>query len=526
MSISSKGNQQSLQPETTSELQEEKKAEKLDYDLENEISLQDSCESRDFKSNIEESAAPSESDENILTYDVDNFDSDTCHQTLASESEKPSQNTGEAKSSDDNLDSLSGEAAKADTVSEMEPDLLDRSEVENEQHMQHAEQPAPEEPETDVKKVLLVSRKATNPAFIAAQSKFEELSQSASSGRSVSPSNPDSGLNSSTDAVYLTREIPPADNSVLHTTGVEVGGSECGTELSISSTLDSPDRHDIGAVNDVNENNNNAEDGNNSTNSYLNLAVNSEVESPVPERDLSYSNSVEQGKHDNKADIKFGNDSSAKLLESNSSRTDQNPGTSGTGLQMQIESETNNQGSKSSPEASPRSRVTVPESQETPSSQVSMKMKKNSGGNSGSTNKRRLESSGKGYPSEANQNSGSKNSSEQLPKDHKSGKRRNSIGSIKTDQGDHEPRDSSSTLPSYMQATESARAKALANSSLKLSPDVVDKDFNIKKRHSLPSTGANTRQGSPRVQQSASPAQQGTKGNGIHSPQGKVQYKS
>lgn len=518
MSISSMGNQPSVQPETTLELQEGKKAEKLDCDLENEISLQDNSESRDFKSNIEESATPSKSDENVSTYDVDNFDSDACHQTLSSECEKPSQNTGEAKSSNDNLESLSGEATKADTVSVMEPDLLDRSEVENEQHMQHAEQPAPEEPETDGKKVLLVSRKATNPAFIAAQSKFEELSQSANPGRSVSPSNPESGLSSSNDAVYLTREIAPAENSVLHTTGVEVGGSECGTELSISSTLDSPDRPDIGAVNDVKENINNVEDGNNSTDSYLNLAVNSEVESPVPERDLAYSNSVGQGKHDNKAGIKFGNDSSAKLLESNSSRTDQNPGTTRTGLQMQLESETNDQGSKSSAEASPRSRVTVPESQETPSSQVSMKMKKNSGGNSGST-KRRLESSGKGYPSDADQNSASKNSSEQLPKDHRSGKRRNSFGSTKTDHGDHEPRDTSSTLPSYMQATESARAKALANSSPKLSPDVVDKDFNIKKRHSLPNTGVNTRQGSPRVQQSASPAQQGTKGNGIHSPQ-------
>lgn len=516
MSVSSMGNQQSLQPETASDLQEEKKAEKLDCDLENDISVQDTCESRDIKSNVEESAAPSESDENVLTYDVDNFDSDACHLTLSSASGKPSQNTGEAKSSDDNLDSLTGEAAKADTVSEMEPDLLlDQSEVENEQHMQHAKHLTSEEPETDGKKILLGSRKANNPAFIAAQSKFEELSQSGNPGRSVSLSNPDSGLNSSTDAVSLNREIIPAENSLLHSTGVEVGGSECGTELSISSTLDSPDRPDIGVVNDVKENNNNVEDGNNKSNSYPNLAVNSEVESPVPERDLSFSNSVEQEKHDNKSGIKFGNDSSPKLLESNSSRTDQNPGTTGSGLQMQLESERNDQGSKSSPEASPRSRVTVPESQETPSSQVSIKMKKNSG----STNKRRLESSSKGYPSDANQNSGSRNSSEQLPKDHRTGKRRNSFGSSKTDQGDHEPRDSSSTLPSYMQATESARAKALANSSPKSSPDVLDKDFYIKKRHSLPSTGANTRQGSPRVQQSASHAQQGTKGNGIHSPQ-------
>ncbi|KAI7979390.1 Protein IQ-DOMAIN 32, partial [Camellia lanceoleosa] len=67
-----------------------------------------------------------------------------------------------------------------------------------------------------------------------------------------------------------------------------------------------------------------------------------------------------------------------------------------------------------------------------------------------------------------------------------------------------EPRDSNSSnsLPSYMQVTESARAKALVTSSPRSSPDVQDKDIYIKKRHSLPAS--NGRQGSPRIQQSMS----------------------
>ncbi|EPS64440.1 hypothetical protein M569_10342, partial [Genlisea aurea] len=77
-------------------------------------------------------------------------------------------------------------------------------------------------------------------------------------------------------------------------------------------------------------------------------------------------------------------------------------------------------------------------------------------------------------------------------------------------------------LPSYMQATESARAKVIvissSNGSGRSSPDVIE---NAKKRHSLP--GSNERQESPRlIQGSLSQAQQQNgKGNGgtTQSPQ-------
>ncbi|XP_047324757.1 protein IQ-DOMAIN 32-like [Impatiens glandulifera] len=106
--------------------------------------------------------------------------------------------------------------------------------------------------------------------------------------------------------------------------------------------------------------------------------------------------------------------------------------------------------------------------------------------------------------------SGSKGSYEQLIKN---GKRNSSSSGLgKTDTfDDQEPRDSSSSnsIPSYMQATESARAKALANSSPRSSPDVQDKDIaTIKKR--------NGRYGSPHVQRSISQVQQSSKGNEHH----------
>ncbi|KAH1057969.1 hypothetical protein J1N35_036034 [Gossypium stocksii] len=158
-----------------------------------------------------------------------------------------------------------------------------------------------------------------------------------------------------------------------------------------------------------------------------------------------------------------------------------------------------------SPEASPRSHMMVPESEGTPSSQVSIKSKKKKTEKSGQ--KRKSLSTAKGSPT-VNRDSGAKSSTEQPSKDQRSGKRHNSFGSTKPDNIDEEPRDSNSSnsLPRFMQATESARAKVNANNSPRSSPDVQNGDLYIKKRHSLP--GANGKQHSPRIQSSS-----GAKGN-------------
>lgn len=112
---------------------------------------------------------------------------------------------------------------------------------------------------------------------------------------------------------------------------------------------------------------------------------------------------------------------------------------------------------------------------------------------------------------------------ENLPKEGKSGKRRNSFGSQSSEIDNQEARDSSYSnsnsnyIPSYMQVTESARAKAL-NSSPRLSPDVQgkEKDAYLKKRHSMPGAVNSSRHDSPRLKRSSPQSQQGqqtTKGN-------------
>lgn len=203
-------------------------------------------------------------------------------------------------------------------------------------------------------------------------------------------------------------------------------------------------------------------------------------------------------------------------IDADSSKVEEKLEDNPSGMQIKLEHESVDQIYKS-PEASPRSRVTSHEAQSTPSSQVSTKSKKTKSEKNGSSQKRKSMSVGKHSPITPSNDSGVRSSLE-LPKDQKAGKRRNSFGSAKSDHVDQEPRDSSSSpsLPSYMQATESARAKANANNSPRSSPDVQDKETYIKKRYSLPAS--NGRQGSPRIQRSMSQAQQSTKGNGNNPP--------
>jgi hypothetical protein len=207
-------------------------------------------------------------------------------------------------------------------------------------------------------------------------------------------------------------------------------------------------------------------------------------------------------------------ESANTIVVADSAQEEMNPEKSVSDVKRELNSETGGLAYRSSPEASPRSHATVPESQGTPSSQLSVKAKKSRADKSSSSQKRKSLSASKRSPSNPNHDSGAGTSVEQLSKDQKNGKRRNSFGSTKPDSTDQEPRDSSSSssLPHFMQATESARAKLNANNSPRSSPDVQDRDF-IKKRQSLP--GANGRQGSPRIQRSMSQAQQGAKGNDI-----------
>ncbi|KAJ8540933.1 hypothetical protein K7X08_001749 [Anisodus acutangulus] len=492
MSVSSPGNQPSPLSELSAEQQEET--------LEHPSNLVESKIQLDSEPEASLSAAPSESDENLITCDAD---------SLELQAEKPSlppqpQNVDEKNSRADTFCSIPTEIKESSVLPETEPDsFAAKTEVEREDH-------SLEPPETESKKALHGSRKASNPAFIAAQTKFEELTSVAKSTKVSSLPNhkaedesSEDTFSSITDHSFGARETAMSENSVPHSTRAQVGGSsECGTELSISSTLDSPDRSEVGAH--VFE-----QTDHHKSNGYPHIEDDST-------NDLSHSDYVQEGREDPTDDAKHVD----VMVSSDLSPEEQKPENNSVNVQIEQEAKTDHRIYKSSPDASPRSHITVPESQGTPSSQVSVNPKKIKSEKGGSIPKRRSAApAGKKSPSKSNHSPGT-TSSEQLPKDHKNGKRRNSFGSTKSGHLDQEARDSSSssTLPSYMQATESARAKAIPNSSPRSSPDVHNKDEYIKKRHSLP--GSNGRQGSPRIQRSLSNAQQdAAKGNGTQSPQ-------
>ncbi|KAK4349021.1 hypothetical protein RND71_031776 [Anisodus tanguticus] len=494
MSVSSPGNQPSPESELSAEKQEKESIEHSSNLMESKVQL-------DSEPEASLSASPSESDENLITYDAD---------SLELQAEKPSlppqpQNVVEKNSRADTFCSIPTEIKESNVLPDTEPDsFAAESEVEREDT--HSFEP----PETESKKVLHGSRKASNPAFIAAQTKFAELTSVAKSTKVSSLLNhkaedesSEDTFSSITDHSFGAREAAMSENYVPHSTRAQVGGSsECGTELSISSTLDSPDRSEIGAH--IFE-----QTDHHKSNGYPHIEDDST-------NDLSHSDYVQEGREDPTENAKHVD----VMVSSDLSPEEQKPENNSVNVQIEQEAKTDHRIYKSSSDASPRSHITVPESQGTPSSQVSVNLKKIKSEKSGSIPKRRsAASAGKKSPSKSNQSPGT-TSSEQLPKDHKSGKRRNSFDSTKAGgHVDQEARDSSSssTLPSYMQATESARAKAIPNSSPRSSPDVHNKDESIKKRHSLP--GSNGRQGSPRIQRSLSNAQQGPKGNGTQSPQ-------
>lgn len=412
-------------------------------------------------------------------------------------------------------DSHQSQIVQSDAPSQQElKSLSNKPEMESELPKRSMKRFASEDLETEGKKFVFGSRKASNPAFVVAHSKFEELSSSANSGKSISSQHQDvsvdsnaNNISSGADSLTRTKNLSIGENSVSR---IQYGGSECGTELSISSTLDSPDRYEAGNT----EHEHSAKVSENEIcdpKSLNNPDVKASDASTIPTCDASHSIVGQPEKVD---DVRNESVNSLVVIDA---AAQQKPDNSAPDFHKEPDLQTGHQmyrSYRSSPEASPRSHITVPESQGTPSSQVSVKAKNNRSDKSGSYRKRKPLSASKGSPSNPSQNSGARSSTEQLPKDQKNGKRRSSFGSSRTDNIDQEPGDnsSSSSLPHFMQATESARAKIQANNSPRSSPDVQDRDTYIKKRHSLPV--ANGRHGSPRIQRSLSQAQQGAKGNG------------
>ncbi|KAF9614323.1 hypothetical protein IFM89_018076 [Coptis chinensis] len=113
-------------------------------------------------------------------------------------------------------------------------------------------------------------------------------------------------------------------------------------------------------------------------------------------------------------------------------------------MQIQMENAADQLAYKSSPEGSPRSHITIQDLNGTPSSQVSVKAKRNKVDKSGSSQSRKSLSAGKKSPSNPNHDSSARSSTGQYM-DSKNGKRRNSFGSTKPGHVDQDQRDNSSS---------------------------------------------------------------------------------
>ncbi|ESR48375.1 hypothetical protein CICLE_v10000295mg [Citrus x clementina] len=517
MSVSSA--KQTLEPGSKIEHSENGKNENFASPVETKIPSEVLCDSADSKSRIRETDVLSKIEENLITHDADKFNFQQSQPTSVGDdlelSEPENNGTSDVNKISIETDSHQSQIVQSDAPSQQElKSLSNKPEMESELPKRSMKRFASEDLETEGKKFVFGSRKASNPAFVVAHSKFEELSSSANSGKSISSQHQDvsvdsnaNNISSGADSLTRTKNLSIGENSVSR---IQYGGSECGTELSISSTLDSPDRYEAGNT----EHEHSAKVSENEIcdpKSLNNPDVKASDASTIPTCDASHSIVGQPEKVD---DVRNESVNSLVVIDA---AAQQKPDNSAPDFHKEPDLQTGHQmyrSYRSSPEASPRSHITVPESQGTPSSQVSVKAKNNRSDKSGSYRKRKPLSASKGSPSNPSQNSGARSSTEQLPKDQKNGKRRSSFGSSRTDNIDQEPGDnsSSSSLPHFMQATESARAKIQANNSPRSSPDVQDRDTYIKKRHSLPV--ANGRHGSPRIQRSLSQAQQGAKGNG------------
>ncbi|KAK5845212.1 hypothetical protein PVK06_001372 [Gossypium arboreum] len=516
MSVSS--SEKASKAELPIEQPEQKNTEDCDSPRTPAVPSENISASNEPKPHVRETMVSSESEDNLITYDAANFKFEACQPSSSSvtdDSEQPQIDSAiksDLKEASPEMNSQ-GQTMQISAHSQIEVHCLsNKPETGSEQPKHSMERFASEHLETEAKKFVLGSKRTSNPAFIAAQTKFEELSSTANSSRSIDSSYQDVRVESNLDTVpsgadMISRSKDPSisENPVLNNWRVQHGGSECGTELSITSTLDSPDRSEAGTL-EYESATKVSEQENCTSKSTKDLDVknNDTVAIPVPDSSLPVAHQPEK-LDDSKGGL-------ANLIVADFPQVEQEPLKRASNLQRERDP-MKNQAYRSSPEVSPRSHMTVPESQGTPSSEVSVKAKRKK--TDKSSQKRKSLSAAKGSPSTS-----AASTMEELPKDQKNGKRRNSFSSTRPENIDEEPRDSNSSnpLPRFMQATEAARAKVNTNNSPRSSPDVQDRDIYIKKRHSLP--GANGRQGSPRIHRSLSQAQQGAKRNGTNPTQG------
>ncbi|KAL9674436.1 hypothetical protein QQ045_030708 [Rhodiola kirilowii] len=346
-------------------------------------------------------------------------------------------------------------------------------------------------PNMGAKNIVGGSRKQSNPSFVAAQSKFMELTLTGSAV-SYTPLHQDAEHDSKSDThtsktgTAITNakvEFRQSDRSSKF-----IGGSDCGTQLSITSTLDSPD----GSYNELSKPRVLEHDGNGKMPDEGACNV-------IKDGALSFNDTPtffsKPEKHDSGMTKSEDAKTNGRMVEKKLKRIK-------SGKQVELKTEKNHRVSCSSGKDSPRNFVTSPGSQATPSSQLIAKsgytkhIESRKSKDSLSSGKKSSLSSARNSSASA---SASASDNEQLHQ--KVHTRRSSLGSATSDLFELERTDSrgSISLPSYMKATVSAKARLFASTSPRLSPDVLEKDMNHTKRHSLPV--ANVKQISPKLQQ-------------------------
>ncbi|CAK9312719.1 unnamed protein product [Citrullus colocynthis] len=498
---------------------EQLKREIEESHLEDQIDPKPLSETENLNSSTIKSVSPSES-EDLITYDASNLQSQISSSPsslVKNNLEQPLPETArmpEVEEKSTKVSSVQHQKIQMDGVGlQTESNTSsDKPQMDMEQ-VNPLKRLAPEQLENEGKKFVLGSRKVNNPSFINAQAKYEQLSLAPDSIGTISSMHQDDGIeshsetvSSAADTVPRTKESSAGENIVLPASRItQVGGSQCGTELSISSTLDSPDISEAGVAdphaNDV------SKKGVQDPSSDLSVEVEIKASTNAMQNDIQLPvDQPEEAGESNGHSI-----TSVAVVDSAPSESKLERSSSDQQREQEADTGHDHPTYKSSPEASPRSHLTVPESQGTPSSQVSIKAKRDKSDKTVSFLKQKSSSAGKKSPSSLNRNSGSRSSTDNSYKDQKSGKRRNSF-EARQENVEKELRESSSSssLPHFMQATESARAKAHSTNSPRSSPDVQDGEMYMKKRHSLPADG---RQGSPRIQQQTTRTQQGAKGN-------------
>ncbi|MED6194474.1 hypothetical protein PIB30_028886 [Stylosanthes scabra] len=442
----------------------------------------------DTKPSVEHSVVPSRDEEKSIIHDANTF---SFQATCPASPPKKAVEFG-AKVASAEIGSFKGEKSASDASAPAElKSLPQKPEIDGEPRKRSMKRYASDQLEAERNKARHGLRKVSNPAFIAAQSKFEELSSTINSGRTNSLSDQSAAIESEADTSSVNMDTAYRSKELSENSGIK---------LSISFTVDSPNVSEVGPIEDDQD----AKDleGVGNPAKKTNLDVGTNIPGAIPSSNLATS-VLDQTQTVDEINGITVHSSVAVDSKDPISKTDKNASDV-----QRDQNEDPLQGFRSSLEASPKTHITVPESQETPSSQLSMKAKDSKADKSGSNSKL-------GTPPVANRspvNGNHDSSSRGQP----SGKRRNSFGSVKADHIDQEPTDSTnnnSSLPRFMQATESVKAKTNANNSPRSSPDVHGRDVQVKKRHSLP--GATARQVSPRIQRSMSQAQQNAKGNGV-----------